>query len=259
MHSDPWQNLRSYTDARIAQGRAGGSLPTSELLKFELDHARARDAVQQRFDADSLALQIKTSTRLPVLVIPTQATTRAQYLQRPDYGRLISPQSAVQLSAHAKPPADIAFIVSDGLSPLAVDRHAPDLLNLLIPAFQKQSQTLAPIIIVPFGRVAVQDPIGHALGVKLAIILIGERPGLLSPDSLGAYLIFNPAPTGKSDADRNCVSNIRPEGLPLTQASQTIFYLAQSALTRKLTGVALKDDRNIAIPSLSDQTPDPRP
>jgi ethanolamine ammonia-lyase small subunit len=246
MHPDPWQQLKNFTGARIAQGRAGGSLPTSELLKFELDHARARDAVRQPFDAQDLLRQTAgLIANQNSVIIPTHASSRADYLQRPDHGRIISPQSTQELTTlrqAASTSFDIALIVSDGLSALAANRHAPELLSLLAPAFQKQGHTLAPIVIVPFGRVAVQDPIGHALGVKLAIILIGERPGLLSPDSLGAYLVFNPGP-GKSDADRNCVSNIRPEGLPLPQAAQTILYLTQSALTRKLTGVALKDDR----------------
>ncbi len=253
MHPDPWQNLKHFTTARIAQGRTGGSLPTSELLKFELDHARARDAVRQPFDASALLRQAQFATGLTGIIIPTLAASRAAYLQRPDYGRVISPQSTQDLAALGKPGFDIALIASDGLSALAADHHAPQLLGMLAQGFQKQNLTLAPIVIVPFGRVAVQDPIGHALGVKLSVILIGERPGLLSPDSLGAYLVFNPTPTGKSDADRNCVSNIRPEGLPLETATQTILYLAAAALDRKLTGVALKDDR-VAIPQLPPTT-----
>jgi ethanolamine ammonia-lyase small subunit len=250
MHLDPWQNLKSFTCARIAQGRAGGSLPTSQLLKFELDHARARDAVHQPFDAQALLTQATKSTGLPGLIIPTLAGTRADYLQRPDHGRTLSAESINTLKQQSPQACDIALIASDGLSALAAQRHAVPLLTLLASAFTHRGLTLAPLIIVPFARVAAQDPIGHALGARLSIILLGERPGLLSPDSLGAYLVYNPTPTGKSDADRNCISNIRPEGLPLDQAAQTILYLTLAALELKLTGVTLKDDRT-SKPKLS--------
>ncbi len=247
---DPWTHLRPLTPARIALGRAGTSLPTSELLRFSADHAAARDAVHTPLDLPNLTAQL-AAAQLSSLTLHTPIASRHQYLQRPDLGRTLSPESRALLLA--KPPAtfnrDLVIILSDGLSALAAQSHAVPLLQLLLPLLPP-AVTLAPLIIVPSARVALQDEIGQLLHAKLSLILLGERPGLTSPDSLGAYLTFDPPP-GKTDAHRNCVSNIRPHGLPLPQAADTLAYLLTRALAERLTGPLLKDTRDNLLPRTS--------
>ena len=240
---DPWSSLRRHTAARVALGRAGGSLPTAEVLSFAMDHALARDAVHSEWDPDA-AEEALRPLGLPVIRLQTQAADRLTYLQRPDLGRRLDDPSRVTLhAATPSTPPDVALIVSDGLSALAGARHAPAVLEALVPKLQSAGLTLAPVSLVRHGRVAVQDEIGSALGAKLAVILIGERPGLGTPDSLGAYLVFDPKPGGRTDADRNCVSNIRPAGLPPTAAAETLYYLITESLRRRISGVSLKDER----------------
>lgn len=243
---DPWQHLRSQTPARIALGRAGGSIPTRELLRFAADHAQARDAVQAAFDPQALASQLAELNVHP-LVLATGATDRKSYLTRPDWGRQLAPDSARQLqhstAARSETDAvDLAIIVSDGLSALAAERQTVPLLRELVPRLTQAGWRLSPVIVLPFARVAVQDEVGQLLQARLALILLGERPGLLSPDSLGAYLVYGPRP-GRTDADRNCVSNIRPEGLPPAHAAEVLYSLLAAARQRQLSGVALKDER----------------
>ena len=256
---DPWDRLRRHTPARIALGRAGGSLPTGEVLRFGMDHALARDAVwaeldvgQLRADVAKLPADVATGGQftggpaaadLPVVVVSTRAPDRATYLKRPDLGRRLDDAGAVALPAVA--PAggcDVAVVVADGLSALAAQRQAPPVLAGLVPLLRDAGLSVGPLTIVRQARVAVQDPIGQALGARCAVILIGERPGLGTPDSLGAYLVFGPEP-GNTDADRNCVSNIRPGGLPPAEAAKAIGYLVAQALARQFSGVRLKDDR----------------
>lgn len=235
-----WQNLRQFTRARIALGRAGSALPTSVNLQFQLDHARARDAVHLPLQVEVLkdALQ---SLHPAILVANSQARSRSEYLQRPDLGRLLAPADRTALAAHCDN-YDIAIIVADGLSARAVQEHSVGVLGLLVPALKQAGLALAPLVIAREGRVAIGDEIGQALGAKLSLVLIGERPGLSSPDSLGIYLTYDPAP-GRSDAQRNCISNIRPpEGQGYPQAVDTCLYLCRHALQRQLSGVALKDD-----------------
>jgi len=219
-------DLRAFTPARVAIGRTGDSLPTAELLRFQLDHARARDAVHEPLDPASLAV--------PHVLVRSAAPDRATYLRRPDLGRRLAPDADL---AHGD--YDAAFVVVDGLSAPAVHRHALPLLEAVTPLLA--SWRLAPLTVVLQGRVAIGDEIGERLGARLVVVLIGERPGLTSPDSLGAYLTWDPRP-GRTDADRNCISNIRPEGLSYQAAAGTLVFLMAAARSRRLSGVALKDE-----------------
>jgi ethanolamine ammonia-lyase small subunit len=245
---DAWAHLRRITPARIALGRAGGSLPTHEVLDFQIAHARAQDAVLQPFDAESLRREIE-SLNVRVTIAYSRASDRQIYLRRPDLGRTLDDASARDLQALAATDHDVAIIASDGLS-AAASRQVVPMLRAFLPLAQQQRWQLAPIVIVPFARVAIQDPIGHALRAKAAVILLGERPGLGSPDSLGAYLVFDPKP-GRTDADRNCISNIRPEGLPPQGAARQLHHLLHAALRHRLSGVSLKVD---SPPPLSSPT-----
>jgi len=224
---NPWTGLRELTAARIALGRCGHSLPTRELLAFQLAHAQARDAVHRALDVSSLALG-------PAHLLQSAAPDRATYLRRPDLGRRLAPESAQQL---ARGDWDAVLVVADGLSATAVHRHSAAVINALKPRLE--GWRIAPICIVEQGRVAIGDEIGGKIGARLAIVLIGERPGLSSPDSLGAYLTWAPR-IGRTDAERNCVSNIRNGGLEPAQAAHRIATLMCAAHDQKLTGVNLK-------------------
>jgi len=231
---NPIANLRRFTPARIALGRAGSGLPTGELLRFSLAHARARDAVHHPLDAERLAAGLRELGLAPQIV-HSAAPDRATYLRRPDLGRRLSPET--ELAAAGK---QIVLAIEDGLSALAVERHAIPLVRALI-SLAPQRWASAAFAIALQGRVALGDDIGSRLGAELVVVLIGERPGLSSPDSLGAYLTFAPRP-GRTDAERNCVSNIRPEGLGYDAAARRIDWLAAAALARGVTGVAVKDE-----------------
>jgi ethanolamine ammonia-lyase small subunit len=234
--NDDAHPLKQWTSARVGTGRTGGSLPHGELLRFRLDHAKARDAVHEPFDPASLAAELEPLAH-PLLLAPSQAGDRATYLQRPDLGRRLSPDGRERLVA-AKGDYDLVLILADGLSATASHRQAPPLLRALLPLLANWS--LAPLVIAPFARVALQDEIGQALGARSALILLGERPGLGSPDSLGAYLVHDPKP-GNTDAMRNCVSNIRPEGLPAVAAAHRISWLLHESRRLGFSGVDLKD------------------
>jgi ethanolamine ammonia-lyase small subunit len=242
MTEDPWAALRRHTSARIALGRAGGSLPTREVLAFSAAHAGARDAVHAPLDADRLVSDLRP-LGLSVMSLHSAAPDRATYLQRPDLGRRLDEGSRRALASHRPAEAPgLAVVVSDGLSAPAAQRHAAPLLAELLPLLRGSSISISPVVIVRHARVAVQDEVGQALGARAALILLGERPGLGSPDSLGAYLVFDPRP-GRTDAERNCVSNIRPGGLPYPAAAATLHYLITESRHRQLRGVGLKDDR----------------
>ncbi|MBS1832691.1 MAG: ethanolamine ammonia-lyase subunit EutC [Acidobacteria bacterium] len=215
--------------ARIGLGLAGHALPTRALLEFQLDHARARDAVHQDL-ARPFALP-------PHIELHSAASNRAEYLRRPDLGRKLAASSAERLQAAAY---DVAFVVCDGLSPTAVTRHAAGLLDEITPRLQ--GWRIAPLAVVLQGRVAVGDEVAMRLDAKMVAVLIGERPGLTSPDSLGIYLTWNPKPGVTTDADRNCISNVRAEGLSYSLAAHKLHYLMQEARRRELTGVMLKED-----------------
>jgi ethanolamine ammonia-lyase small subunit len=240
--ADPWRSLKAYTAARIALGRTGTSVPLSEAMAFRLAHAHARDAVYSRLHLDLLLPGLQ-SFALPVHLLHSRAQDRPQYLQRPDLGRLLNGDSCQRLKQAAAGGADVAIVLADGLSATAINEHALPLLQLLVPALQQAGFTLAPLTLVEQARVAIADEIGALLRARLALILIGERPGLSSFNSLGAYFTFAPKP-GLTDEARNCISNIRPEGLPYPAAVEKSLYLIGEALRRKLTGVALKDEMN---------------
>lgn len=243
--TNPWQALRRLTNARIALGRVGSSLPTAELLAFQLAHARARDAVHLELDAASLETALR-ERGYPVMQVQSAASNRQTYLQRPDLGRQLAPTSAQQLQAYRQTSPmlddyDAVFVIADGLSALAVHQHALPLLEQIHPRLQREGWQLAPIIIAHQGRVALGDPIGQMLRCRIAVMLIGERPGLSSPDSLGIYLTYGPTP-GRTDAERNCISNVRPEGLDYATAGHRLWYLMREARRLQLSGVALKDN-----------------
>jgi ethanolamine ammonia-lyase small subunit len=245
IQTDPWSALRVHTAARIALGRSGGSLPTRARLDFQLAHARARDAVLAEFDAEALGAKLRALGE-SVLVVESAARDRAEFLQRPDLGRQLSAASRALLAAHAAevPRCDLAIVVSDGLSTLAATTQAEPLLGALLPLLRASGWTLAPLIAARQARVALQDEIGELLGAQISLILIGERPGLGSADSLGAYFTYAPAP-GRTDADRNCISNIRPGGLAPGDAAPKLHALLTQARQLRLSGVALKDESSL--------------
>ena len=243
---NPWQGLRRHTPARIALGRAGVGLPTAPQLDFQLAHARARDAVHRPLDVAALCADLE-ALGLATVPLHSAAASRAVYLQRPDLGRRLDEPSLRELAARraAVPAGALAITVADGLSSLAVQRHAAPLLAALLPLLGGDGAapgwTIAPVAVVSQGRVAVGDAVGEALGAACTVVLIGERPGLSSPDSLGIYLTWAPR-TGCTDAQRNCISNVRPEGLEALLAARRLAYLLGQARGRGLSGVALKDD-----------------
>ncbi len=241
--ADQWKSLRSFTDARIALGRTGNSVPLKESLNFKLTHAHARDAVYSSLSLAELTRSL-TKFNLPVTQLQSQVTSRQEYLQRPDLGKRLNKNAVDQLTALSLPVSDVAIIIADGLSARAIHDHVFNLLDVLIPQLQNSNLQLAPLSIVEQGRVAIGDEIGFLLRAKLSLILIGERPGLSSPNSLGAYITYNPA-IGLTDESRNCVSNIRPEGLSYSLATQKIFYLITESIGRKITGVHLKDQSGL--------------
>ena len=228
--------LREFTPARVEIGRVGHSLPTRELLDFQLAHAQARDAVHLPLDVGSLVVELKDKG-IHRVALTSAAPNRTTYLRRPDLGRQLSAASRESLSSHAGP-WDAAFVIADGLSALAVHRHAVPLLARVISQLDWR---IAPVAIVEQGRVAIGDEIGHLLNAELAVVLIGERPGLSSPDSLGIYLTWQPRP-GRTDAERNCISNIRAEGLSYEAAAHKLLFLMNESRRRKLSGVQLKED-----------------
>jgi ethanolamine ammonia-lyase small subunit len=228
------KQLRDFTNARVDLERAGSSVATKEVLAFQLAHAAARDAVHHPLDTTAFTMECD-SRGWPVVVAHSQAVDRPAYLRRPDLGRWLATGLATSTKG-----VNLAIVVADGLSALAVQRHALPLLDVLIPMLDGEGWSRATLTLVEQGRVAIGDEIGQRWKAAIVLVLIGERPGLSSPDSLGAYLTWNPVP-GRTDAERNCISNIRPEGLAYQQAAARIFRLLVEARTRQITGVALKE------------------
>lgn len=266
---NPWQDLRRFTSARIALGRSGVSQPTQPHLAFQLAHAQARDAVHLELDVNALqkALQLTLvdlkSARsdknsegglLEVLTLQSASADRNTYLQRPDLGRRLSPSSRDALLArlpkgHTPEQRlfDVAFVVADGLSALAIASHAVPFLGLVLPRLDAEGWAIAPLTVITQGRVAVADEIGELLQARLVVILIGERPGLSSPDSMGIYMTWMPS-VGLTDASRNCISNIRPGGLTYEEGAHKLHYLMAQARLRELSGVGLKDEAGVGTP-----------
>ncbi|TFB35481.1 ethanolamine ammonia-lyase subunit EutC [Pseudomonas sp. F01002] len=243
---NPLLELRRLTPARIALGKTGTSMPTSAQLDFQYAHAQARDAVHLPFDHAGLSSQLAERGRASLL-LHSAATDRNSYLQRPDLGRKLSDESAQILRdyALANPGGvDLAIVVADGLSALAVHRHTLPFLARMEDQIVNDGWSVSPVILVEQGRVAVADEIGELLGAKMVVILIGERPGLSSPDSLGLYFTYNPK-VGLTDAYRNCISNVRLEGLSYGMAAHRLLYLMREACRRQLSGVNLKDEAQV--------------
>ena len=240
----PHPGLRDFTSARVALPVTGHSIATSEVLAFQLAHAQARDAVHAALDLESLANRLQDVSARPILRLRTNAPDRVTYLRRPDLGRTLHPDSAARLPGGG---CDLAIIVADGLSALAVERNAVPLLAHLLPELDAAGWSVGPIALVLQGRVAIGDPIGAALGARLSLVLIGERPGLSACDSLGAYLTWQPRP-GRMDAERNCISNIREGGLAPGPAAARIFWYLSAARDGQISGTALKDGSNQLSP-----------
>lgn len=236
---DPWLALSRLTAARIALGRAGGSVRTDTLLDFRLAHARAKDAVGLPFDAQTLTERL-AAAQLETFSLETQAVDRRTFLARPDLGRALRAESRARLDAARQDwgDRDLCLVVSDGLSALAAERQLVPFLTAFVPLLTG-SVTHYPVFIAPFARVKLADEVGELLGARFSLILLGERPGLSSPDSLGAYLTYQPG-FARTDADRNCVSNIRAEGLPCVDAARNVAELLRESKRLRASGVALK-------------------
>jgi ethanolamine ammonia-lyase small subunit len=229
---DPWAVLRSATRARVALGRAGDALPTARELEFRVAHAAARDAVHQPLDPAVVRVQLPD---VEVIEVHSAAPDRATYLQRPDLGRRLAEGTSLP-----RADADLAVVIADGLSPRAVHEHAAGLVTALLERLPGWS--VAPLVLASQARVALGDAVGEALGARAVVVLIGERPGLSSADSLGVYLTWGPRP-GRVDSERNCVSNVRPpHGLSYAQAADTVAALLRAARELGASGVALKDE-----------------
>ncbi len=242
---DPWVALAARTPARIALGRTGASLPTREVLALALAHARARDAVWTPLDAAPL-IDGLAALGLSPIEVASEAADRATYLRRPDHGRRLNAASRAALERIADAPCDLALVIADGLSAAAVHAHAVPLVAALLPLIASLGLTLTPAVVATQARVALGDEVGSRLGARLVAVLIGERPGLSAPDSLGVYLTCNPSP-GRTDAERNCLSNVRAAGLSYDQAAFKLAWLVREALRRGETGVRLKDESDRAL------------
>jgi len=239
MEEDYWQELRKFTHARIAMGRAGNALPTSEVLKLRIAHAMARDAVHSEINIQEISDKL-FQLGLNVQQVKSQALDRLDYIRHPHRGRLLHEESRQKLELLQADKTDLCIIFADGLSADAVNIHAIPFLDLLLKELNYWS--IAPIILVEQGRVGLSDPIGEALKARISLILLGERPGLSAPTSLGAYITYMPQ-SGNTDEKRNCVSNIQPAGLSYQQAVSKISYLLHEMRSQQLSGVKLKDNQ----------------
>lgn len=237
---NPWLALRALTAARIALGRAGVSVPTAAQLNFQLAHAQARDAVHAPLDVQALTVALTSAGHAPLLT-HSACPDRATYLQRPDLGRVLDQPSRAMLATATLTPCDLALVIADGLSALAIAQNAAPFLATLMQRLAPDGWGEPPVVVCQQGRVAIGDDIGAILGARSVVVLIGERPGLSSPDSMGLYLTWQPQP-GLSDVDRNCISNVRPGGLSYEEAAYKLHYLLTEARKRGLSGVALKDE-----------------
>jgi ethanolamine ammonia-lyase small subunit len=234
------RELRELTPARVALGRAGSSMPTAAMLDFTLAHARARDAVHARFDVAAIASGLG-DLGLEALAVHSRAENRQDYLRRPDLGRRLAAESQHRLASRSGGACRLAIVIGDGLSPSAVNAHAIHVVRSLIPRLASDAIEIGHAVVATGARVALGDEIGAILGARMMVMLIGERPGLSAPDSLGAYLTFAPSP-GVTDSERNCVSNIHGAGLGYDEAAFRIAWLIREGLARGITGVALKDE-----------------
>jgi ethanolamine ammonia-lyase small subunit len=242
--SDSWIALRRFTTARIALGRSGHALPTRAQLEFQLAHAQARDAVHLPWDIDRCAERIRAWNGIDCLIVETQATDREKYLRYPNLGRTLSDESRARLRRLES--TDVAIVMSNGLSSTAVEQHGLPLLEAMIKKYRACQLRIAPVCLARNGRVALSDDIGSTLSAQVAVMIVGERPGLSAVDSLGIYLTYRPR-IGNTDAQRNCISNIRPpEGTGYDEAAIKLVYLTLEAIRLRLSGVNLKDEMSAA-------------
>ncbi len=254
MSTDPaWLNLRRFTEARIGLGRAGSALPIKEVLSFSMAHAQARDAVTTPIDWKPIADEL-TALGLDSVRIASAAPDRDTYLRRPDLGRRLSPASRQLLAERVGPRADLLFVIADGLSSTGVAANAAALIAELLPLVKKSEWSVGPVLLASQARVALGDDAAEILNARAVLVLIGERPGLSSPDSLGAYLTLEPR-NGRKDGERNCVSNIRAGGLTAAEAAFKIHWLLREAYRRGLTGVALKDESVFQLEDATTKAP----
>lgn len=246
VQEDPWSSLKAFTTARIALGRTGTAVPLKEVLSFKLAHAHARDAVYSQLDTTLLQEQLQ-SFHIDTLLLHSSATDRQEYLQRPDKGRRLDAHSIGTLRSLSVPSfrKDVVIIIADGLSATAMNIHTLPLLTQLLPMLKSAGISTGPVCLIEQGRVAIGDEAGELLKARMTLVLIGERPGLSAADSMGAYITFNPR-IGNTDEARNCISNIRQEGLQYEQAAVKICYLLQEAVRLQLSGVGLKDNYETA-------------
>lgn len=276
VHMDAWQKLKEYTDSRIALGRVGCSIPTKPLLKFQLDHAEAKDAVLQDLDVESLIADLskccnttiteidtditvedlqKSNSQEPrqseyslqLLKVMSRAKNKADYLKRPDWGRLLSIDSYTKVEQFGKDKSyDVVIVMGDGLSARAIAENGPKLVAELIYLFREESWSIAPLVIATGSRVALGDEVAECFNAKMLVMLIGERPGLSSPDSLGIYYTWK-ARSSSHDAMRNCISNVRAAGLPIRVAASRLLALMKKSYQLELSGVELKDEQELPI------------
>ena len=241
---DPWFKLKQFTSARIGIGRSGVSVPTPELLAFQMAHAQAKDAVLIKIHFDKIATFLKKE-KLPTIELESACETREIYLTRPDLGRILSENSKLKIKTKDKNKIQISnsisLIVVDGLSSAAIENNIIPLFKILLPELRKRKFSIAPIALVKNGRVAIGDEISFVQKTDICLVMIGERPGLSSPDSLGVYLTYKTKP-GTTDERRNCISNIREGGMNYPLASGKILYLVEESLRKKISGVHLKDN-----------------
>ncbi len=240
VQANDWIGLKQFTNARIALGKTGTAIPLKECLNLKLAHAQAKDAVYSTIDSAYLLRQLQERS-VPVYTVHSSAINRDIYLQRPDLGRRLNEASVEVLSHLILPQNDIVIVIADGLSAMAINKYAVQVTSLLLQEIRKSNYTIAPVIIAKQARVALADEIGQLVKARLSIILIGERPGLSAFDSMGAYITYHPA-VGNTDESRNCISNIRADGLTTVSAADKIMRLIHSAFTLQLTGVGLKDN-----------------
>jgi len=252
MSEDPWARLARLTPARIGLGRAGAGLPTREVLRFGLAHAQARDAVHTPLDAEAVAADI-AALGFETLSVASAAPDRATYLRRPDLGRTLGEAAREALDARTDGPVDLALVVADGLSARAVHEGAAGFLAALKPHIVRAGWRLAAVVVATQARVALGDGIGAALKARAVVVVIGERPGLSSPDSLGLYLTLDPR-IGRSDAERNCISNVRPAGLSHDLAAFKLDWLLTQAFALGISGVNLKDGSGPALAAAPSHT-----
>jgi ethanolamine ammonia-lyase small subunit len=253
----PWSALRRFTDARIGLGRAGPALPIREVLAFAMAHAQARDAVTTPIDWSPIENAL-AGIGCETVRIASAAADRDTYLRRPDLGRRLSAEARERLAAMAGAAPDLLILVADGLSSTGVAANATNVIAALMPLARKSGWSLAPVLLAGQGRVALGDDAGEMLGARAVLVLIGERPGLSSPDSLGAYLTWSPR-VGRKDSERNCISNIRRGGLSAEEAAFKINWLLREAFRRKITGVGLKDQSNFQLEDTAARAPERKP